>query len=466
MINISEVLETNNMIERENLDVRTITMGISLLDCADNSLEVTCEKIYNKITTLARDLVKTGEEISKEFAIPIVNKRISITPISLVGSACCKIPADYVVIAKTLDKAAKEVGVNFLGGYSAVVSKGMTKSDELLIRSIPQAMAETDRICSSVNVGSTKTGINMDAVRLMGDIILQTAECTKEQDSLGCAKVVVLCNAPDDNPFMAGAFHGVSEADAIINVGVSGPGVVKYALEQMDKNSAVNKVTGTGLANFEVLCETIKKTAFKITRVGQLVAQEASKRLGVPFGIIDLSLAPTPAIGDSVADILQCIGVDRAGAPGTTAALALLNDQVKKGGVMASSYVGGLSGAFIPVSEDQGMIDSVLAGALTIEKLEAMTCVCSVGLDMIAIPGDTSAATISGIIADESAIGMINQKTTAVRIIPVIGKKVGETVEFGGLLGYAPIMPVNTFACDRLVNRGGRIPAPIHSFKN
>lgn len=466
MINISEVLETNNMIERENLDVRTITMGISLLDCADNSLEVTCEKIYNKITTLARDLVKTGEEISKEFAIPIVNKRISITPISLVGSACCKIPADYVVIAKTLDKAAKEVGVNFLGGYSAVVSKGMTKSDELLIRSIPQAMAETDRICSSVNVGSTKTGINMDAVRLMGDIILQTAECTKEQDSLGCAKVVVLCNAPDDNPFMAGAFHGVSEADAIINVGVSGPGVVKYALEQMDKNSAVNKVTGAGLANFEVLCETIKKTAFKITRVGQLVAQEASKRLGVPFGIIDLSLAPTPAIGDSVADILQCIGVDRAGAPGTTAALALLNDQVKKGGVMASSYVGGLSGAFIPVSEDQGMIDSVLAGALTIEKLEAMTCVCSVGLDMIAIPGDTSAATISGIIADESAIGMINQKTTAVRIIPVIGKKVGETVEFGGLLGYAPIMPVNTFACDRLVNRGGRIPAPIHSFKN
>mgnify|MGYP004505432353 CR=1 FL=1 len=466
MINISEVLETNNMIERENLDVRTITMGISLLDCADNSLEVTCEKIYNKITTLARDLVKTGEEISKEFAIPIVNKRISITPISLVGSACCKIPADYVVIAKTLDKAAKEVGVNFLGGYSAIVSKGMTKSDELLIRSIPQAMAETERICSSVNVGSTKTGINMDAVRLMGDIILQTAECTKEQDSLGCAKVVVLCNAPDDNPFMAGAFHGVSEADAIINVGVSGPGVVKYALEQMDKNSAVNKQTGAGLANFEVLCETIKKTAFKITRVGQLVAQEASKRLGVPFGIIDLSLAPTPAIGDSVADILQCIGVDRAGAPGTTAALALLNDQVKKGGVMASSYVGGLSGAFIPVSEDQGMIDSVLAGALTIEKLEAMTCVCSVGLDMIAIPGDTPATTISGIIADESAIGMINQKTTAVRIIPVIGKKVGETVEFGGLLGYAPIMPVNTFACDRLVNRGGRIPAPIHSFKN
>ncbi len=466
MINISEVLETNKMIEQENLDVRTITMGISLLDCADNSLEATCDKIYRKITTLARDLVKTGEEISREFAVPIVNKRISITPISLVGSACCKIPADYVMIAKTLDKAAKEVGVNFLGGYSAIVSKGMTRSDELLIRSIPQAMAETERICSSVNVGSTKTGINMDAVRLMGDIIVQTAEYTKEQDSLGCAKLVVLCNAPDDNPFMAGAFHGVSEADAIINVGVSGPGVVKYALEQMDRHSAPNAASGESLANFEVLCETIKKTAFKITRVGQLVAQEASKRLGVPFGIIDLSLAPTPAIGDSVADILQCIGVDRVGAPGTTAALALLNDQVKKGGVMASSYVGGLSGAFIPVSEDQGMIDSVVAGALTIEKLEAMTCVCSVGLDMIAIPGDTKPTTIAGIIADESAIGMINQKTTAVRIIPVIGKKVGDVVEFGGLLGYAPIMPVNTFACDRLVNRGGRIPAPIHSFKN
>ena len=454
MINISEVFETNKMIEQENLDVRTITMGISLLDCADKDLEVTCKKIYDKITTLARDLVKTGEEISREFAIPIVNKRISITPISLVGGACCKIPGDYVQIAKTLDRAAKEVGVNFLGGYSAVVSKGMTKSDELLIRSIPKAMACTERICSSVNVGSTKTGINMDAVRLMGDIIRETAEETKEQDSLGCAKLVVLCNAPDDNPFMAGAFHGVSEADAIINVGVSGPGVVKYALEQIPD------------ANFEVLCETIKKTAFKITRVGQLVAQEASKRLGIPFGIIDLSLAPTPAIGDSVADILQCIGVDRAGAPGTTAALALLNDQVKKGGVMASSYVGGLSGAFIPVSEDQGMIDAVNEGALTIEKLEAMTCVCSVGLDMIAIPGDTQATTIAGIIADEAAIGTVNQKTTAVRIIPVIGKSVGETVEFGGLLGYAPIMPVNTFACDRFVNRAGRIPAPIHSFKN
>ena len=457
MINISEVLETNKMIEQENLDVRTITMGISLLDCADKSLEVTCDKIYNKITSLAKNLVRTGEEISREFAIPIVNKRVSVTPISLVGGACCQTPGDYVKIAQTLDKAAKEIGVNFLGGYSAIVSKGMTKSDELLIRSIPQAMAETERICSSINVGSTKTGINMDAVRLMGDIIKQTAEATKENDSLGCAKLVVLCNAPDDNPFMAGAFHGISEADAIINVGVSGPGVVKYALEQMDRQ---------GLADLETLSETIKKTAFKITRVGQLVAQEASHRLGVPFGIIDLSLAPTPAIGDSVANILQCMGVEKAGAPGTTACLAMLNDQVKKGGVMASSYVGGLSGAFIPVSEDQGMIDAVNAGALTIEKLEAMTCVCSVGLDMIAIPGDTTAATISGIIADESAIGMVNQKTTAVRIIPVIGKQVGDTVEFGGLLGYAPVMPVNSFACDRFINRVGRIPAPIHSFKN
>ncbi|MBP5375622.1 MAG: PFL family protein [Bacteroidaceae bacterium] len=458
MINLQEVIETNKMIEQENLDVRTITMGISLLDCADTDLKVTCEKIYKKITTLARDLVKTGEDIAKEFGIPIVNKRISVTPISLVGSACCRTPGDYVQIATTLDRAAKEVGVNFLGGYSAIVSKGMTKSDELLICSIPKALAATERICSSINVGSTKTGINMDAVRLMGDIIKQTAEETKEADSLGCAKLVVLCNAPDDNPFMAGAFHGVSEADAIINVGVSGPGVVKYALEQMDK--------AKGLANFELLCETIKRTAFKITRVGQLVAQEASSRLGVPFGIIDLSLAPTPAIGDSVADILKCIGVEHPGAPGTTAALALLNDQVKKGGVMASSYVGGLSGAFIPVSEDQGMIDAVEAGALTIEKLEAMTCVCSVGLDMIAIPGDTPATTIAGIIADESAIGMVNQKTTAVRIIPVVGKTVGDTVQFGGLLGYAPIMPVNTFSSQRFVDRSGRIPAPIHSFKN
>ena len=454
MINIWEVNETNKMIEHENLDVRTITLGISLLDCIDTDLAKVNENIYRKITTVAKDLVKVGKEIENKYCIPIVNKRISITPISLIGASACKTPEDYVTIAKTLDDAAREVGVNFIGGYSALVSKGMTKSDELLIRSIPQALAETEYICSSVNVGSTKTGINMDAVRLMGDVILQAAEYTKENDSLGCAKLVVLCNAPDDNPFMVGAFHGVTEADAIINVGVSGPGVVKTALE---------KVRGE---NFEVLCETIKKTAFKVTRVGQLVAQEASRKLGIPFGIIDLSLAPTPAIGDSVAEILEEIGLEYAGAPGTTAALALLNDQVKKGGVMASSYVGGLSGAFIPVSEDQGMIDAVTAGALSLEKLEAMTCVCSVGLDMIAIPGDTKATTISGIIADEMAIGMINQKTTAVRIIPVIGKGVGETVEFGGLLGYAPIMPVNKYSCDAFVNRGGRIPAPIHSFKN
>ena len=454
MINIYEVTETNKMVEKENLDVRTITMGISLLDCISDNLEVLNNNIYNKITKLAKNLVSTGEDISKEIGIPIVNKRISVTTIALIGGSACKTPEDYVTIAKTLDKAAHEVGVNFIGGYSAIVSKGMTKSDELLIRSIPAALASTELICSSVNVGSTKTGINMDAVRLMGEIIKETAELTKEKDSLGCAKLVVLCNAPDDNPFMAGAFHGVTESDAIINVGVSGPGVVKYALES---------VRG---ASFEVLCETIKKTAFKITRVGQLVAQEASKRLNVPFGIIDLSLAPTPAIGDSVADILEEIGLQRAGAPGTTAALALLNDQVKKGGVMASSYVGGLSGAFIPVSEDQGMINAVLDGSLTIEKLEAMTCVCSVGLDMIAIPGDTKSTTISGIIADESAIGMVNQKTTAVRVIPVVGKGVGETVEFGGLLGYAPIMPVNQFDCSAFVNRTGRIPAPIHSFKN
>ncbi len=459
MINLSEVIETNQMIEQENLDVRTITMGISLLDCADGDVEVCCRNIYDKITRLASNLVQTGEDISRSFGIPIVNKRISITPISLVGAACCQSPSDYVRICRTLDEAAKTTGINFLGGYSAVVSKGMTHSDRMLIRSIPEALAVTERICASVNVGSTKTGINMDAVRLMGNVILETAEATRANDSLGCAKLVVLCNAPDDNPFMAGAFHGVSEAEAVINVGVSGPGVVKYVLEKMDAGHG-------GLADFETLCETIKRTAFKITRVGQLVAQEAARRLGVPFGIIDLSLAPTPAIGDSVADILQCIGVEHAGAPGTTAALALLNDQVKKGGVMASSYVGGLSGAFIPVSEDQGMIDAVNAGALTIEKLEAMTCVCSVGLDMIAIPGDTPATTISGIIADEAAIGMVNQKTTAVRIIPAIGKGVGQTVNFGGLLGYAPIMPVNPFRCDRLVQRLGRIPAPIHSFKN
>lgn len=454
MTNIWEVHETNKMIEQENLDVRTITLGISLMDCMDSDLEKLNRNIYHKITSVARDLVSVGKEIERNYCIPIVNKRISVTPIALVGSGACRTSEDFVTIAKTLDAAAKTVGVNFIGGYSALVSKGMTRGDELLIRSIPEALRSTEIVCSSVNLGSTKTGINMDGVRLMGDMIKETAWLTREQDSMGCSKLVVFCNAPDDNPFMAGAFHGVTEADAVINVGVSGPGVVKTAL---------SKVRGE---NFEVLCETIKKTAFKITRVGQLVAQEASRRLGIPFGIIDLSLAPTPAIGDSVADILCEIGLEYAGAPGTTAALALLNDQVKKGGVMASSYVGGLSGAFIPVSEDQGMIDAVKAGALTIEKLEAMTCVCSVGLDMIAIPGSTSAESISGIIADEMAIGMVNQKTTAVRIIPVIGKDVGETAEFGGLLGYAPIMPVNAFSCKDFVNRGGRIPAPIHSFKN
>lgn len=454
MINIREVAETNKMIEQENLDVRTITLGISLLDCIDSDLEKLNEKIYSKITTTARDLVSVGEKIENSYCIPIVNKRISVTPIALIGGAACKTPDDFVMIARTLDKAAKKTGVNFIGGYSALVSKGMTAADENLIRSIPRALAETDFVCSSVNVGSTKTGIDMDAVRLMGEIVKETAELTKETDSIGCAKLVVFCNAPDDNPFMAGAFHGVTEADAVIHVGVSGPGVVKTALERVRGES------------FEVLCETIKKTAFKITRVGQLVAQEASRRLGIPFGIIDLSLAPTPAVGDSVADILHEIGVEYAGAPGTTAALALLNDQVKKGGIMASSYVGGLSGAFIPVSEDQGMIDAVEANALTLEKLEAMTCVCSVGLDMIAIPGDTKASAIAGIIADEMAIGMINQKTTAVRLIPVIGKGVGETAEFGGLLGYAPIMPVNPYDCSAFINRGGRIPAPVHSFKN
>lgn len=454
MININEVIETNKMIAEMNLDVRTITLGISLLDCVGSTLEEVKENIYRKITTTAKDLVKTGQDIEKEYGIPIVNKRISITPVALVGGAVCRKPEDFVEIAKVLDKAAKEVGVNFIGGYSALVNKGMTNADRLLIESIPEALAFTERVCSSVNVGSTKTGINMDAVKLIGEKIKETAELTKDNDSLGCAKFVVFTNAPDDNPFMAGAFHGVTEADAIINVGVSGPGVVKRAIE---------KVRGE---NFEVLCETIKKTAFKVTRVGQLVAKEASKRLGIPFGIIDLSLAPTPAVGDSVGEILEEIGLEYAGAPGTTAALALLNDQVKKGGVMASSYVGGLSGAFIPVSEDQRMIDAVSAGALTIEKLEAMTCVCSVGLDMIAIPGNTSAATISGMIADEMALGMINQKTTAVRVIPAIGKDVGDVVEFGGLLGYAPIMPVNKFSCEAFVNRGGNIPAPIHSFKN
>ena len=454
MINMYEVNETNQMIEQENLDVRTITLGISLMDCIDGNLDRLNRKIYDKITAAARNLVETGREIEEEYGIPIVNKRISVTPIALVGGAACRTPEDFASVAETLDQAAHEVGVNFIGGYSALVSKGMTPADELLIRSIPQAMARTERVCSSVNVGSTKTGINMDAVKLMGEIVKQTAESTRDQNCMGCAKLVVFCNAPDDNPFMAGAFHGVTEADAIINVGVSGPGVVKHALE---------KVRGE---NFEVLCETIKKTAFKVTRVGQLVGREASRRLGIPFGILDLSLAPTPAVGDSVAEILEEIGLEAAGAPGTTAALALLNDQVKKGGVMASSYVGGLSGAFIPVSEDQGMINAVNAGALSLEKLEAMTCVCSVGLDMIAIPGSTSSSSISGIIADEMAIGMVNQKTTAVRLIPAVGKEVGNVIEFGGLLGRAPIMPVNRFSCEAFISRTGRIPAPIHSFKN
>ena len=454
MINFTEVMETNQMIEKENLDVRTITLGISLLDCIDSNLETLVQKIYDKITRTAKELVPTGAAIEKEFGIPVVNKRISVTPIALVGGAAAKSPEDFVEIAKTLDAAAKEVGVNFIGGYSALVCKGMTAADRFLMESVPHALAATERVCSSFNVGSTRIGINMDAVRLLGGIIRKTAEYTKDNDSLGCAKLVVFCNAPDDNPFMAGAFHGVTEADTVINVGVSGPGVVKKALE-----AARGK-------DFETLCETIKKTAFKITRVGQLVAKEASKRLDIPFGIVDLSLAPTPAIGDSVAEILQEIGLEHPGAPGTTAALALLNDQVKKGGVMASSYVGGLSGAFIPVSEDQGMIDAVQAGCLTIEKLEAMTCVCAVGLDMIAVPGDIPETSISGIIADEMAIGMINQKTTAVRIIPVVGKSVGDIVEFGGLLGYAPVMPVNSFSCEDFIRRGGRIPAPIHSFKN
>ena len=454
MVELNEVFETIEMVSHENLDVRTITMGISLLDCIDPDLDRLCDKIYSKITESAKNLVSVGDEIGRKYGVPVINNRISVTPIALIGGAACRDTKDFVKIAKTLDRAATEVGVNFLGGYSALVQKGMTKADRLLIESIPQALAETERVCSSIALGSTRTGINMDAVRLMGDIVVRTAEATKDRDSLGCAKLVVFCNPPDDNPFMAGAFHGVTEADCVINVGVSGPGVVKTALE---------KVRGE---NFEVLCETIKKTAFKVTRVGQLYAKEASAKLGVPFGIVDLSLAPTPAIGDSIADIIHEMGMEYAGAPGTTAALAILNDQVKKGGVMASSYVGGLSGAFIPVTEDSSMALAASIGALTLEKLEAMTCVCSVGLDMIAIPGNTPATTISGIIADEMAIGMVNQKTTAVRLIPVIGKGAGDHAVFGGLLGEAEIMPVNTYSCESFVNRGGRIPAPIHSFKN
>ncbi|HBE13493.1 MAG TPA: hypothetical protein DCY74_04920 [Clostridiales bacterium] len=454
MLNTSDILETIQMIRQDCLDVRTITMGISLLDVAGGADSAGCisNRIYDKITQKAEHLVATGEQIEKEYGIPIIHKRVSVTPLSLVGGSLDQ--DGYVEIAKAMQRAADTTGVNFIGGFSALVHKGIARGDAALMEAIPEALASTHNVCSSVNVGTTRAGINMDAVNICGNIIKQLAVLTEKQDCIGCAKFVVFSNVPEDNPFMAGAFHGVGEPECVINVGVSGPGVVKHALE---------KVRGE---SFEVLCETIKKTAFKVTRVGQLVAQEASKRLGIPFGIIDLSLAPTPAIGDSVAEILEEIGLESVGAPGTTAALALLNDQVKKGGVMASSYVGGLSGAFIPVSEDQGMIDAVNAGALTLEKLEAMTCVCSVGLDMIAIPGDTSAATISGITADEMAIGMINQKTTAVRLIPVIGKGVGETVEFGGLLGYAPVMPVNNYSCEKFVSRKGRIPAPIHSFKN
>lgn len=454
MININEVIETNKMIEKENLDVRTITLGISLFDCISDDLETLCSNIYCKITSKAKNLLKVASDIEKEYAIPIVNKRISVTPISLIGASSCKTPDDFVKIAKILDKAAMEVGVNFLGGYSALPAKGATRAELMLIESIPTALSVTERVCASVNLASTKTGINMDVVALMGRIIKQTAFMTKDDSSIGCAKLVVFCNAPDDNPFMAGAFHGVTESDEVINVGVSGPGVINHALQSVKGK------------DFSILSDTIKKTAFKVTRLGQLVAMEASKRLDIPYGIVDLSLAPTPAVGDSIADILESMGLERVGAPGTTAALALLNDQVKKGGIMASSYVGGLSGAFIPVSEDQGMINAVEVGALSIEKLEAMTCVCSVGLDMIAIPGDTSEFTISGIIADEMAIGMINQKTTAVRIIPAYGKKVGDSVEFGGLLGFAPIMSVSKFSSEGFVSRGGRIPAPVHSFKN
>lgn len=450
MLTSTEIMETVNMIKEQNLDVRTITMGISLMDCSSPDMKTLCDNIYNKITTSAKDLVKTGKDIESQYGIPIINKRISITPISIVAAST---KADsYVEIAKTLDRAAKAVGVDFIGGFSALVHKGFTNSDLVLINSIPEAMACTDIVCSSVNIGTTKNGINMDAVKLMGQIIKKTASITPE--GFGCAKLVIFCNSVEDNPFMAGAYHGVGEAEKIINVGVSGPGVIKRALEDVKGK------------DFETVAETIKKTAFKITRVGQLVAKEASERLGVPFGIVDLSLAPTPAVGDSVARILEEIGLSNCGAPGTTAALAMLNDAVKKGGLMASSFVGGLSGAFIPVSEDEGMIEAVASGFLTLEKLEAMTCVCSVGLDMIAVPGSTTAETLSGIIADEAAIGMINAKTTAVRIIPVPGKDVGDFVEFGGLLGRAPIMSVNKAECIDFVNRGGRIPSPLHSHKN
>ena len=452
MINSGEILQTIEMIDQQHLDIRTITMGISLRDCAHPDIDVCCRKVYDKITKYAENLVKTGEDIEKEFGIPIVNKRISVTPVAMVAESC---EADtYVPLAKALDRAAEIVGVNFIGGFSALVHKGCTKGDEILIASIPEALASTGRVCSSVNVATTRAGINMDAVAKMGRIIKEAAAMTAENGGMACAKLVVFANAVEDNPFMAGAFHGPGEPECVINVGVSGPGVVHHALQA---------VKGQG---FDVVAETIKKTAVRITRMGQLVAQEASRRLNVPFGIVDLSLAPTPAIGDSVADILEEMGLSSVGAHGTTAALALLNDAVKKGGVMASSRVGGLSGAFIPVSEDAGMIAAVEKGALTIEKLEAMTCVCSVGLDMIAVPGDTPAETISAIIADESAIGVVNNKTTAVRIIPAPGTKVGDVVDFGGLLGTAPVMPVNPNDSSAFIGRGGHIPAPLHSLKN
>ena len=452
MINEHEILETMQMFSQQHLDIRTITMGISLYDCCAATPEESCQKIYDKICRCAGRLVEVGDEISKKYNVPIIHKRISVTPISMVAAASGA--SDYTIFAKTLDRAAKDCGVNFIGGFSALVQKGYTRSDEVLIHSIPQALSETDYVCSSINVASTRSGINMDAVRDLGVIIKETAEATKDRDALGCAKLVVFANAPEDNPFMAGAFLGPGEPECVINVGISGPGVVKHALEG---------VKGQDLG---VVAETIKKAAFKITRVGELVAREASERLGVPFGIIDLSLAPTPAVGDSVARLLEEFGLETCGAWGTTAALAMLNDAVKKGGTMASSFVGGLSGAFIPVSEDEGMIAAAQSGSLRLEKLEAMTCVCSVGLDMIAIPGDTTAEVISGIIADEMALGTFNNKTTAVRLIPVPGKGVGDSVEFGGLLGMAPIMPVNTASCSEFIHRGGRIPAPIHSMRN
>lgn len=449
---MEEILQTNNMIDQQHLDVRTITMGISLLDCANEDIRVCGEKIYDKICRLGCDLVKTGEDIEREYGIPIVNKRVSVTPLSLVAASCSS--DKYEILAYALDEAAREIGINYIGGYSALVQKGFTESDQRLLRSIPEALATTERVCSSVNVGSTRAGINMDAVREMGQVIKKLAELTAEEDAIGCSKLVVFCNAVEDNPFMAGAFHGVGEPESVINVGVSGPGVVYHALQECK-----------GLP-FDDVAETIKKTAFKVTRMGQLVAREASQRLNMPFGIVDLSLAPTPAKGDSVARILEEMGIEICGAPGTTAALALLNDAVKKGGVMASSQIGGLSGAFIPVSEDEGMIAAARKGALSIEKLEAMTCVCSVGLDMIAIPGKTPAETISAIIADEAAIGMINNKTTAVRIIPAPGKDVGDTVTIGGLFGEAPVMPVKTASSKQFIDRGGRIPAPMNSLKN